>query len=1351
MNIERTELCQSFRGFVEDGHGVVIGYPGAGKTHTLKWFSDECISEPVTCVYLPVDKLGAENFQELIDALGLSNDLDFFTHLKQKDTSTDGTLSYLVIDAFDAVRSDKGRRFYMNLIQLAMRELPEHWRVVVSVRTYDARKSLDMLNLFPFSGSEKIPAKFQLPDVRCRHFYVPLLDDNEVYSAASAIPGFRGIYAQISPSFRELLRTPFNLWLVERLSEDQDVLSMLTALNSEVELLTLFWQERVDKGTAPDARQVLVANIAKKMVSSYSLSVRKEQVYDYSAQTSWEQLLSAKVLEEAERDQRISFGHNILFDFAVSHLLIEETPNALESFLVEDSSRPLFLRPSLNYYFTGLWHRARDTFWITFWHLLASESSNVRLFARLLPTTVIARELQDSADLEPLYTHRQQERKIGDLAVLRLLQSLKSLDIKRDDVWSRIFEKFSEDCSDIFIGELATSLTDMQNRAKDSSGASSEEILSTCGKSARNMLNWLWKRRKAEDGKRFDGIGSIWLVPLAAKTFRFAPEETREVLKPVWDMVYEESFPIDYLYRLTNNIDGIWNWDTDFVAETYKVVFSYQEGSNEATGMGTPIMPLTSNRRQDYGMCIYNLQEAFPGFVRDKPEMACRTAVLCLTLHIKRSHVDPYPSSFGDGREIETFEFRGKSVHYVPDHSHMWAQHYSERPMKIADEVFKYLRERASENDVGAINAVIDILCESKAAAYFWREFFRVAAEHVQVMTPLMWELAMSSLLQMSNDTVHELGTFLTVATPVIPPEDLLQVENSLLALPSLLTDKRKTDLYVWHRDRLLGCIGIEHLQKEESRRILKDLARENAVPQNDPLVEFGECEWKQVSEEDYLERQGVNLSQSDNRAIFDFFEPLTRFTAEWQNRKPSHDVINESLPLLRKAWTAFQEDQVQDSKLMERLLTNCGQCAKTMARGMESSDAQGFSLCREILLRCAKDASPEPNEKYDSSFTHPGWSPAPRNEAAQGLPWLAMRIKGDAKIIGVIETLARDQVPSVRFLVTSEMFKTARNYTDNFWQMVEERAMEEENKVVKQTLCHTLGYAIQEDEKKACEILDRLVKPALEDVGETTDLLDSMVNLVMGLYIVRDNQWASDVADTILDNPKDFRKALHKAMLGALSYITPKYVTTPDKKPQSEKAKAWVFRGIDAASSELVTLTSLPPEEINEETREIIRSVYSSIDEVVTRFYFASGLFKDGEGGPPISDEERKAFYKFIKPILDRVVEVCDDENGGLLFAPTAHYLMQILNGMLDYEPKHILSLAHKVVKTSKRGGYNFDSMAVKEVVKLVESILANHRVDVRDNKESLEELLGILDIFSEVGWPEALNLVWRLDEVFR
>ena len=59
--------------------------------------------------------------------------------------------------------------------------------------------------------------------------------------------------------------------------------------------------------------------------------------------------------------------------------------------------------------------------------------------------------------------------------------------------------------------------------------------------------------------------------------------------------------------------------------------------------------------------------------------------------------------------------------------------------------------------------------------------------------------------------------------------------------------------------------------------------------------------------------------------------------------------------------------------------------------------------------------------------------------------------------------------------------------------------------------------------------------------------------------------------------------------------------------------------------------------------------------------------------------------------------------------------------------------------------------SHLVRDVVEFVEIILADYRYEERDDRSCMENLLNLLDMFAKTGWPDALKLVWRLDEVFR
>ena len=64
---------------------------------------------------------------------------------------------------------------------------------------------------------------------------------------------------------------------------------------------------------------------------------------------------------------------------------------------------------------------------------------HLRLFARLIPTSVIANEARGIDQLKPLLNELRAGKKIADEAMIRLLQSLRAMQIKRDPLWIGFF------------------------------------------------------------------------------------------------------------------------------------------------------------------------------------------------------------------------------------------------------------------------------------------------------------------------------------------------------------------------------------------------------------------------------------------------------------------------------------------------------------------------------------------------------------------------------------------------------------------------------------------------------------------------------------------------------------------------------------------------------------------------------------------------------------------------------------------------------------------------------------------------------------------------------------------------
>jgi hypothetical protein len=94
-------------------------------------------------------------------------------------------------------------------------EAQTRWRVVASVRKYDLRHSPELQQLF--RGILDLSVSPELQDsefAAFRHINVPLFTDNELDQLRSQAPDLDALFRIAPLVLRELLRVPFNLWLM---------------------------------------------------------------------------------------------------------------------------------------------------------------------------------------------------------------------------------------------------------------------------------------------------------------------------------------------------------------------------------------------------------------------------------------------------------------------------------------------------------------------------------------------------------------------------------------------------------------------------------------------------------------------------------------------------------------------------------------------------------------------------------------------------------------------------------------------------------------------------------------------------------------------------------------------------------------------------------------------------------------------------------------------------------------------------------------------------------------------------------------------------------------------------------
>lgn len=328
FRIKRPQLLAQIWELSKSGSVVLTGSPGVGKSWMIAQLIRECRAE--NRPYLPI---AAEDFDiRSIDELGsaLQFKTDILSFLKSL-----GTGPVLLIDGLDALRGELSQRVFRELIRRVSREV-SNCSVIASIRTFDLQQSEQLQQLFFSSWPGRSAAR------TFTRVAVPPFSEEDLEAVIQQVPGLRPLVESSGAEIRDLLRIPFNLHIASSLIESGVTAEALAGFQSQVQLLDKYWSLRIEQPNDSSDRKQLLRSVVTGMVSNKSLSVA-EAVVDSVPSDVIARLQSDEILRKGVTG-RVSFSHNILFDYGSARLLLDE--ETVFSFVREDPSRTIFYRPT---------------------------------------------------------------------------------------------------------------------------------------------------------------------------------------------------------------------------------------------------------------------------------------------------------------------------------------------------------------------------------------------------------------------------------------------------------------------------------------------------------------------------------------------------------------------------------------------------------------------------------------------------------------------------------------------------------------------------------------------------------------------------------------------------------------------------------------------------------------------------------------------------------------------------------------------------------------------------------------------------------------------------------------------
>lgn len=1336
IELDRTHLLTVLMQKSAVGSLLVVGGPGTGKSWLLRRFAAQREhAGDATLLILAEEHNYVESIRDLEDSLHLTADV--VSTLK----AYPGTRKYLIIDSLDALRAEASQRVFRQLIRLVHRELPE-WSVVASIRSFDAEESLELQQLFP-------PEAGELGGIHARHLEVPVFTDSELEGAKQQDERLEPVLDAASPALKEILRNAFNLWLLIHLLNEKVELDWLYEIESEVQLMDRYWHYRISKGEDRYDRLTILTQASSEMVKTRTLSIPAQAAYPMpGASAAFQSLLSDEILRKTPTN-RVAYSHNILFDFSVAKLLLDD--ERLFQFL-SDPERSIFYRPSVSYFLVLLWYRDRQVFWkVTARFFKPSVSLPARL--QVLPGMAIFHSARLETDLEPLFSVSDETGVNTTLSVLRAIQAFEGMGSRRSGLWLHTISELSHRLNILFFNEYLA-LMEIASRKET---WTLEQRLNLSAASIR-LLAWLWDQAKLqlsrESAEELLAIAAGRVIPVVMRFYYIDPDHVRDALRLVLDRIGRPDVSPSEAYALANNLDIVIKADPDFAIDVYAKVFAHEEKSQETTKMGgSKVLVLTSTRAQDYSMAYYILGVRFNLFLEVDLKRAALAAVRAITGEVRREHLR--------GRKIAnysvTFDFDGIRSRLSADRSEIWDQGYRDDvSLQLIDALLNKVSTDLKSGDLSLESAwsVFRLIAEENQFPVVWKHLVRQAAVRPELMPFVMPLLRCPEILAAPETTVIA-GELIAANFKCFQANDKAKIEEAIWKIPSL----RLAKIYrvpADQRDRLLTCIPEDERSARSKTAVEAAKAAAREI-RNEPFFKLGSVTQRQITDEDLLREHGADTESEPNRKLLDTKPSLAAFEGKFLNEIPPVVEVDAILPQLENAYEIVKTTVGTDERVATNVFTSLTAVAESIAKNDKlREDSAAIKLCREILTNAAVYPYPEASDTADEHFDRPAWGPTPKIEAAQGIIHLVHNFGLDSELENLIIKLSADKSPAVRFQIASGLGSVYLRNAEQFWQTADLMLSKEQATGVMVALARSVGhpYIAKREPTKVVEWFRKLLKrPTPKQRPE--DVFGVILDSLMYLYVYLGDSGANQLLRVLEKSPVRYAGQLRIMASSASYYLTYGLdrnegdTVSGEVRARAREVENRILRAVDSGFQLLEKRSSKSRRGANRRA-ESVKQLLMTIDTMVFRLYILvnanPALVRQED--KPLGETAVKTLFAESAQLWEALVSA--EAGYRRPMAPsTAHHLMESFNRLLPFDPQRILRLVWYLI-TGRTFGYQFDQMAIHEFAVFAERILADYKELLREQRSAVQ-FAEILDVFVSAGWPEATRLVLRMDAAVR
>jgi len=873
------------------------------------------------------------------------------------------------------------------------------------------------------------------------------------------------------------------------------------------------------------------------------------------------------------------------------------------------------------------------------------------------------------------------------------------------------------------------------------------------------LLQWLWDTAESANISRaqnLSAVGAGFLIPLIVQNYAANPSVAAHVLKGILGRFGNLRSSANEAFRVASSIDAVIQSDPEVASEFFVGVLGFEDKADEETSFGGAVMPLRSNRAQDFSLAHYVLEQKFQLLLDKDIAVAAKTIAAAITAEVKLKEGETVAQL---SAYKSTFLYENKPSTMVSDRSDIWDHSSNDyTSLKLLERLLHWLDDETTPRRMSAadIRGVIGTIAKTNIYAVTWKRIVHFAS-HSDAILAANYQLLVVPEILGSPETVFSSGKAIERAftNQMYSSEENSAIENAILNLPDTLKHIYKDARSV--RDRLLECIP-EPMLSERSRSIVAALKKSTGIPENIPTIQFGPATYGREGENDWLRSQGVDVERADNRSLLNASKPIQTFSSRFVNDIPSESECSSIADALNQVFMLFESDTSADKQVKTDVLTSLTGAASAIVRNQALTNESPIIVSSKvILLKGAEYPYPEPTKDADAHFDRPIWSPTPKIESAQGLMRYATRWGIDSSTREAIMKLSRDLSPAVRFQIASTLTGLYEKDPDDFWKIANQGLAKENatGVLVEIARAATHPFIANRERKRVLQWQADLISRELPQ-QRREDVLGILANSLTQLYVFMGDEDARKLLTRFESEPTRFSKQLSQMAQSACTGLLQGIVSASTKDADiRSRARNIILAILSAAyvaldKSQEPEASNVQKEAKDSDSGDVIKELLLTIDNTVFQLYLAIGVNPRlvREHLKPATDTTRQILFAELKEIFTKLTHP-SSRRVQVLAPQTMHHMVEIFSSTMSYDPALVLQFVADLLRAFS-WGYQFDSMAKDEIVKFADALLADHKEILREPTNAIN-LERILAQFVEAGWVEATQSLMKLDSAVR